>query len=297
MPVTPTKSKSKGARFVRFYPSDWRSGCLGLTLEQQGLYVSICAFQWETGRRIFADDTQAAHALGLNPKNYRKVRDQLLQLGKIEKHEDGYSNARAEAELNAALGAGAGSRRQAEDVDVGASRDVHSAQEDGGNQISERPAGQDSIADQSPVNSGSIDDQSTIMMENSIENQTPFIEPIADSQKPIENPVVPIDLRRLFQPADENLGVIVSEGGTIKLTGDLLAFWLGQFGDNQQRLDLALRSVSIQPNSRTPIRAQVERQLSFRAADKLDRDQRYQAAAAANKPEKKPFRPSRWALG
>ena len=40
-----------GARFVRFYPSDWRSGCMGLSLEQEGFYIRLCAYVYETGQR------------------------------------------------------------------------------------------------------------------------------------------------------------------------------------------------------------------------------------------------------
>ena len=58
------KIKAKGARFVRFYPSDWRSGCLGLSLEQEGLYVRVCAFIYETNRRLPLDDCAAAKFMG-----------------------------------------------------------------------------------------------------------------------------------------------------------------------------------------------------------------------------------------
>jgi hypothetical protein len=94
----------------------------------------------------------------------------------------------------------------------------------------------------------------------------------------------PIDLRTAFLPADENEGVIYTEAGTVRLVNGTRTFWLNQFGGNEQRLDLALRQVSIQPQSRIPIRSQVDRQLARIAGDKLDRDERYQAAVAANKP-------------
>jgi hypothetical protein len=104
----------------------------------------------------------------------------------------------------------------------------------------------------------------------------------------------PIDLKTAFRPADENEGVIHTEAGTVRLVNGIRSYWLDQFGGNEQRLDLALRQVSIQPQSRTPIRSQVERQLARIASEKLDRDQRYQAAAAANKPASQPRKLSRW---
>lgn len=104
----------------------------------------------------------------------------------------------------------------------------------------------------------------------------------------------PIDLRTAFRPADENEGVIHTDGGTVRLVNGTRAYWLKQFGGNEQRLDLALRQVQIQPQSRIPIRSQVERQLARIASDKLDRDQRYQAAVVANKPAAQPRKLSRW---
>lgn len=91
-----------GARYVRFYPSDWRSGCFGLTFEQEGLYVRICAFIFETRRRIPIDDAAAAKFMGAHTNAYRKVRDQLAALGKIQKHADGWTVRRAEQEAAAA---------------------------------------------------------------------------------------------------------------------------------------------------------------------------------------------------
>ena len=198
------RNKVKGARFVRFYPSDWRSGCLSMTLEQQGLYVAICAFQWETGRRLFLDDKQAAHAIGLNPKNYRKVRDQLLEMGKIQQHEDGYSNARAESELGAALGAGTASRRPAEEVGMGSARDVHQEHKNGRDPVAERRAGENAIADQSEINLQSIADQSLILVGKYEENQCVSIEPIANSQEPRQTDRASAG-QSAFNEASENL--------------------------------------------------------------------------------------------
>ena len=86
---------------VFFYAGDWRSGCIGLTLEQEGLYVSVCAFQWETGRRVPIDDRDAASALMLDMRMYRRVRDQLIERGKLHAADDGYYVSRAETEFRA----------------------------------------------------------------------------------------------------------------------------------------------------------------------------------------------------
>lgn len=91
-----------GLRFVRFYPSDWRAGCIGLTLEQEGLYIRICAYLYETEMRLSIDDSMAAKFMGLHTNAYRKIRDQLAALGKIVKRQDGWTVGRAEREIAAA---------------------------------------------------------------------------------------------------------------------------------------------------------------------------------------------------
>lgn len=308
------KIKAKGARFVRFYPSDWRSGCLGLSLEQQGLYVAICAFQWETGRRLFSDDTQAAHALGLNPKNYRKVRNQLVERGKLTRHENGYANVRAETELNAALGAGSASRRQGEAEQLEASRDVRNQHKNRGNPLPERYAGTNAIVDQSSINPGLIVDQSSILVEKTNENQSLSIEPIANSQEPKkEDPkpqfaqsdmpshVKPIaNWSAAFSQSVENHETVIrATTGEILLLNGTRQTWLEKFGGDGERLDLALIEIAgdINEGSRKPLAADVQGRLARKAGDKLDRDQRYRAAVASNaaaKATSKPVKLSRW---
>lgn len=95
--------RKTGARFVRLYPSDWRSGCIGLSLEQEGFYIRVCAYIYESNRRLPLDDSQAAKFMGLHTNAYRKIRDQLSDLGKLVKECDGWTVRRAEKELAAAL--------------------------------------------------------------------------------------------------------------------------------------------------------------------------------------------------
>jgi uncharacterized protein YdaU (DUF1376 family) len=87
---------------IRIYPSDWRSGCLGLSLEQEGLYIRMCMFIAEANRRVPIDDTEAARMLNVQTRNYRRVLGELLRLGKVQRHENGYGNDRVEHERNEA---------------------------------------------------------------------------------------------------------------------------------------------------------------------------------------------------
>lgn len=112
-----------GPSYVRMYPTDWRSGCLGLSLEQEGLYIRMCMFIAETGRRVPLDDSQAARMLsGTNVNQYRKVLGQLLVLGKMKRHEDGYGNDRIEHETTSAKSASKGSNGSGREADQGQER-------------------------------------------------------------------------------------------------------------------------------------------------------------------------------
>lgn len=95
----------RGATYVRFYPSDWRSGCIGLSLEQEGLYIRICSYIYETGQRLALDDSKAAKFLGVHTNAYRRYRDQLADLGKLLRTDAGWTVRRVEKELAAAMGA------------------------------------------------------------------------------------------------------------------------------------------------------------------------------------------------
>lgn len=110
-----------GAKFVRLYPSDWRSGCIGLTLEQEGFYMRVCAFIYDTDKRLPADDSAAAKLMGLHTNAYRKVRDQLAALGKLVMRAGVWTVPRADKELAAATNS---SRSQGRQTDQDTGRDT-----------------------------------------------------------------------------------------------------------------------------------------------------------------------------
>jgi hypothetical protein len=105
------------------------------------------------------------------------------------------------------------------------------------------------------------------------------------SNRTSETPLSPLDTRK-----------VEFENGKLTLFNGLRQFWVDEFGGDEKRLDLALTQAAgyVQPNSSRPLEAQVSSQLAKIAAEKRDRDARYLAAAAANKPAKKKFQPSRW---
>lgn len=192
-----------GPAFVRLYPSDWRSGCMGLTLEQEGLYTRMCMFIAETGRRVPLDDTVAARMMNTQTRNYRRVLGELLRLGKIKRHEDGYGNDRIEFERERAEKANSkhsataseGSDRQA---DQGQKREDHAA-----------PVA--ATADVIPLYSRSTHVITELADEIPQQNQCPSIEPIPEPNN------VDVDARAIKRVVDQAKPILKSGGMTAQL--------------------------------------------------------------------------------
>ena len=100
------------------------------------------------------------------------------------------------------------------------------------------------------------------------------------------------------EPSENQSGVIRTEAGCIQLVNGTHLRWLEKFG-SPARLDLALIEIAgeINTGSRKPLGADVEMRLARKVAEKLDKDERYQAAVASNAAAKaapKPVKLSRW---
>lgn len=84
--------------YTRFYSSNWRSGTLNLSLEEEGLYIRVSAFQMECGQPIPTDWKEGARLLNVQPLKYRKVIDSLIAKGKLIEKQEGIVCERAIAE-------------------------------------------------------------------------------------------------------------------------------------------------------------------------------------------------------
>jgi uncharacterized protein YdaU (DUF1376 family) len=89
-----------GMTYARFFPSDWRSGCLALTLEEEGLYIRCCAYMYDTGKQIPADEATAARLLNVNRLQYRKVMAALILKDKLIRAQGYIFNERVTAEID-----------------------------------------------------------------------------------------------------------------------------------------------------------------------------------------------------
>lgn len=189
-----------GPAFVRLYSSDWRSGCIGLDLEEEGLYVRACAFQWETGRRLPIDDREAASALMLDVRMYRRVRDRLITKGKLHAAHDGYYNSRAEFEYRRANG-----QAETKTADVGSARRSDDQERaNGRGQVQGRRATRpECLTDFNETSDGHQADFAetssrlrTDLCQNIEQNQRPFKEPIPNLEVKKEELPPSVPLRR-----------------------------------------------------------------------------------------------------
>jgi uncharacterized protein YdaU (DUF1376 family) len=76
-------AEAMGMTFAKFFPSDWRTGCMNLDLEEEGLYIRICAYHYDVGKALPDDYPYCAHVLRVNLNKFTKVINSLIGKGKI----------------------------------------------------------------------------------------------------------------------------------------------------------------------------------------------------------------------
>lgn len=89
-----------GITYARFFPSDWRSGCFTLNLEEEGLYIRSCAWMYDTGQPIPGNDAVAAKLLHVQVQKYSKVMQSLIDKGKMIRAQGVVMNKRVFDEID-----------------------------------------------------------------------------------------------------------------------------------------------------------------------------------------------------
>lgn len=278
--------------YVRFYASDWRSGCIGLSFEQEGFYIRVCAYIFETSRRLPLNDSAAAKIMGSHTNAYRPIRDQLVKLGLLQRYDDGYTVRRAELEVAMARKA-----RTAKEEGVDSSRgDDAEERADGGAEMAGRVTGGVSLGDTPgdtpvvtpldipPVTHG-------VFSNSSNENNGPLSEPVTEPIE-VKSPLPPKGARTTkgeywknqLNPEPPHAGIVRNADGSIALLNGTHANWLKKFDGDAERLDLALTEAAgeVRMNSPTPFEAQVSRVLARILGQKRDRAANYDRAVKNN---------------
>lgn len=189
-----------GPSYVRMYPTDWRSGCMGLSLEQEGLYIRMCMFIAETGRRVPLDDTEASRMMATQTRNYRRVIGELLRLGKIKRHNDGYGNDRIEFERSRAQ---AGSKQTGNSEHPATSEGGTDREADQGQEREDHAVPVAVKSDLTPIYSRYNSVITELAGEKDQQNQTPFIEPEPETRKKEQDTPLPPKGGLVSQQADQ----------------------------------------------------------------------------------------------
>lgn len=86
--------------WFKCHTADYLEGTRTLTPEQRGIYMDCLCLLYEFGKPLPDDDKWMSHQLHISPRLWRSIRDALLAVGKLVKTEEGYTNPRAQSEIN-----------------------------------------------------------------------------------------------------------------------------------------------------------------------------------------------------
>lgn len=85
--------------YVKFYPADFLTGTIHLTLEQRGAYITALCVMYDRMSGFPYDEKEGAVLLRVDKRIYRRVRDDLLADGKFYRDGDVIRNRRVEDEI------------------------------------------------------------------------------------------------------------------------------------------------------------------------------------------------------
>lgn len=129
---------------------------------------------------------------------------------------------------------------------------------------------------------------------STLEVKNPPKPPVGASDELKKTNVTPVDsFSILFADPHLNEGIEVVDG-SVRLVNGTRAEWLKRFGGDEEALNLAVMEAAggLQPNSKKPIKPQIERVLAKIVRESRDKDKRYAKAAEKNRSEPRQQRKS-----
>lgn len=91
--------KDEDYHWHRRYHEKAINGYMGLTLEQRGAYTTLLDLMYDRGEPLLDNERLLAGYLNCSLRKYRTIRDQLIEMGKIQKTQNGkLTNSRFEKE-------------------------------------------------------------------------------------------------------------------------------------------------------------------------------------------------------
>lgn len=86
--------KPERTPFLMFYTSDYLAAIAGLSLEEQGFYTNILFRMWDMKGGLPDDARWIANHMGQDPRVVRRIRGQLVKLGKLQSRDGFLTNPR-----------------------------------------------------------------------------------------------------------------------------------------------------------------------------------------------------------
>jgi uncharacterized protein YdaU (DUF1376 family) len=280
-------------RWVKVNPHELLEGIAELSMEERGFYMTLFFSMYARMGGIPFDEHEAAKILRMDKRVVRRLRDLVLSKGKLYVQDGELRQRRVDHEITeytrkakkylAAAAKREEDRRKlakvADEIQRTSGKLPANFSQTSGGSLPEVPNSSDQKSNKISVCAAQI------LREPEPE---PEPEPESKSPKPPEG--------ASDGWAYSEYGVCYDGKAKVALVNGTHAEWLERFGD-ADRLNVALiqAGASLQPKSGTPIASQVFRHLARQAADKLDRDKRYEEATRRNaekaaKPAKPTFR-------
>jgi uncharacterized protein YdaU (DUF1376 family) len=100
--VSKSDSKSK-TPWVRFFPSDWLAGTIGLTDAERGIYITLICMMYESPDGWIKDDrTRLRHYCSSTNRYFSRMVDNLIEQGKLIAVDGRLTNQRVQEERSKA---------------------------------------------------------------------------------------------------------------------------------------------------------------------------------------------------
>lgn len=96
------RAKDKPGR-VDFFHDDWLAGTIGLSLEERGAYITICALIYSTGGPLRDEEHVLARQLGVSIRKWRPLRQALIDKRKIQINDGLLDQPRCRLEIESML--------------------------------------------------------------------------------------------------------------------------------------------------------------------------------------------------
>jgi uncharacterized protein YdaU (DUF1376 family) len=96
--ITPDADEGTLFHYISLHIGDWMGGTAGMTPEQEGAYLRFLLHLYQRGKPLPDDDRFMSRVMSLSLRVWKRLKDQLVSLGKIVIRSGALTNSRFEKE-------------------------------------------------------------------------------------------------------------------------------------------------------------------------------------------------------